>query len=132
MVDTVLRTELLTDPLARDYAGMTDVDVAASLNTKNITVDVREIPPADFLRGMVKAEWDALSAADRNYLSVLLGNGPIDVSTGTQIRAALLAMFGVGSGTRANLLPLLTKSISRAEQLGLPFIKPGYVAAARA
>jgi len=126
-----LKTELTTDPLARGYAGMGDDAAAASLNGASRTVPVESVSPADFLRGMVKTEWDALSATDRQYLGILLGNGPIDIRTGSQIRVALLAMFGAQSATRANLLAMLDRAGTRCEELELPPATPWHVAQAR-
>jgi len=126
-----LRDEIDNDPLTRGYSGMGDEAVANSLNAENRTVPVESITPALVLYGMVKSEWDALSAADRQYLGIVLGNGPIDIRQGSQIRAAMLAMFGAQSGTRANLLAKLDRTGSRAEELALPPATPSDVAEAR-
>jgi len=53
---SILRTELLTDPLAIGYAGMSHDEAVESLNTKNRTV-VRSINKAGLLR------WNAMTGA---------------------------------------------------------------------
>ena len=126
-----LRDELDEDPLTRGYSGMGDEAAAVSLNTEDRTVSVESVTPAMFLYGLVKTEWDALTAADRQYLGILLGNGSIDIRTGSQIRVGLLAMFGAQSVTRANLLAMLDRVGTRAEELGLPAPTPSDVADAR-
>lgn len=127
-----LAEELTVDPLARGYSGMGDEEAANRLNVEDRTAPLESISPATFLHGMVETEFEALTAAQRQYLGLALGNGPIDIREGSEIRVALLAFFGAQSQTRANLLASLDRTASRVEELGLPApVTPTNVADAR-
>lgn len=116
----ILKNELTTDPLARGYAGMTNAQAAASLNTANCTVDRAVIPANEFVGAIVWTEYTAAAttANARLYLTMLTSAGTVDVKS-TNVRAAIQAIFGSGTTTRANLVALQTLTVSRATELGL-------------
>ncbi len=131
---SALKAELTNDPLSRGYAVMTDVEAAASLNTKNRQVDPATVPTALILTGMVAAEWAALSADQKQYLGYVFSQDSIDIRNGSQVRATLLSMFDAQSATRAKIVALLTNLVSRAEEIGGggDVVRPGDIAMARA
>ena len=130
---TALASELTTDPLSRGYSSMSDQVAANSLNTANRTVDRLFITSEELAGSIDLADWSGLTNEQRIYMTMLTGSGaPIRTVAGSQTRTNLLALFGAGTTTRANLLPLLTHTISRAAELGFDPIGAGDVAKARA
>lgn len=113
-----LRDELTTDPLARGYAGMTDVQAAASLNTADRAVARTIIPAYEIINATVPAEWAALSAAEKQRYQTMTGAGQVDASN-ANVGAAFLAMFAGGTATRTALAALQSTTMSRAAELGL-------------
>lgn len=129
---TILKTELTADPLARGYSGMTDLQAATSLNTVYRTVNRPQLTSAELLDALDEAEYDALTTAQKGKLNVLLGMGAMNVEPGKVARGWLLSMFGVGTATRTALVAAVVRTVSRAEELGLPVINAGMVQKARA
>lgn len=129
----VLATELTTDPLGRGYAGMSDAQAAASLNTANRDGPDRDVIPSyELINATVPAEWAALSAAEKQRYQTITGAGMVDISN-TNVRSSLAAMFTAGTTTRTNMLALRAgPQISRATELGLGVVGDGHVASARA
>lgn len=125
-----LINELQNDPLGRGYAGMTDAQVAADMNTTYREIDRGVIDSRLILIATDASEYVALTAQQRGMFQALVSPGTVDVSD-TNVRATFAALFGAGTTTRDNLLALSTKTVSRAEELGLPRIKPGYIEKAR-
>ena len=124
-----LKNELTTDPLGRGYSGMTDEAAADSLNTPNRQPDREALDSGLLVASIVRSEYDALAAAAKDYLRLvaLAQSLPLTVT----LKGELGAIFGPGTQTRANLLALLKRSGSRAEELGLGFVTPSHVAGAR-
>jgi hypothetical protein len=123
MSSTKLRRELLDDPLARDYAGMTDAAVLADI-TDDSTVampDLNFLSSAQIYDIIDRGEYDALDAAGQAEVALILGlSGPIDVSDGSQFRATMVALFPNGSTTRTAFLALVTnRTQARATELAI-------------
>jgi hypothetical protein len=127
-----LRNELLTDPLTRGYAGMGDVAAAASLNTANRATTRTVIPAREIINATVPSEWLALTANEKQRYQTITGAGDVDASN-QNVRDAFLAMFAGGTATRTALAALQNGlNVSRATEIGLPFVGAHHVAAARA
>jgi hypothetical protein len=127
----VLKTELTTDPLTRGYSGMSNAAAAADLNTEYREVDVEAVTGQQIFEATVPSEYNALGPSDTDLFHAIIGMGELLVS-GTNTRAALMALFGAGTTTRTNLIALQTELISRAAELGLGTVKEGHIATARA
>ena len=128
-----LKTELTTDPLGRGYAGMTNTQVVTSLRTANRTVERRSVSGSQIYNAIVPSEFSALLATQQQLVRDVFGLGDtIDVRTGTNARAVMLAAFGAGTTTRANLIALVQETVSRAAEIGLGDVREGDVARARA
>ena len=141
----VLRTELASDPLGRGYAAMTDEQVASSLNTKDRTVTqqtfvnakslMASMDPAVAAGILEKLEAAAPSSPPVKWiLSFLTGGGDgVDVAhPNTQAQLDALASANVLTQTEADAVKALAqRTVSRAEELGLPEIKPWMVAHVR-
>ena len=127
-----LVAELLEDPLARGYAQMTDAEVAASLNEPDRQIFEDTLNATDLFEAIDIGEFLALDDTNKQYLRDILSLGDgIQVGPGTKARSLLLDIFGVGSLTVANLVTLLTRNISRAQELGLLPVREGDVQKAR-
>jgi len=125
-----LRAELDDDPLGRGYSGMTDVEAAADLNTVYRSRDKASVSGSEILNGIVVSEWNALTDAQRQTVWDIVHLGEVNPFG---IEATLMVnIFGAGSETISGLSSLRTEDISRAQELGLPQMKPGYVERARA
>jgi len=132
-MSTVLRTELLTDPLARGYAGMTDTQAASSLNTANRTVERESLERREMFNAPVASEYNALAADKKDNVKLVLSlGGAIDVRTGTNARAVMLDAFGAGTQTRTNIGNIVNQTVSRGVELKIGFVKVGHVKDARA
>jgi hypothetical protein len=77
----------------------------------------------------VRAEFAALPAADKQYVQLVCQAQTMPLTAA--LKAELGSVFPAGSATRANLLALLKRPGSRAEELGLGFVSPSNVADAR-
>ena len=127
-----LKSELITDPLGRGYAGMTDQQTADSLNAANRTTTRGVIDSYEVIEATVPTDWSNLSSAEKQRYQTIVSTGQVNMA-GTNTRAMLAAMFGAGTQTRANLTALQNgPSISRATELGLTRVGPHHVAEARA
>ena len=118
----ILKSEITNDPLGRGYSTKTNEQIAADLNTAYRTTLATTINTSDFLKGMAMSEYIALTAPQQSYLSLLFGDGNIDIRTGSEARTGLLALFGSASVTRANLLALATVPITRGVELNIGLV----------
>lgn len=119
-----LKSEIDSDPLGIGYAGMTDAQVADSLNAKTRTRERTVISSYEVINATVAADWAALSAAEKQRYQTITGAGQIDVQS-ANVRAAFLAMFAAGTTTRANLATLQSESVSRADEVGIGEVHTG-------
>lgn len=149
-----LRSELDTDPQALGYAALTDVEIAADLNTPRIAaarerfVNARQIIAALGITGAValkKAETFAatpqtvpelqgLAAAVGFAMDFIRSETGIDINhDATKQVIGGLVQVGVVTGEEATaLLNIALTQISRAEELGLPVVEYWDVGQARA
>lgn len=130
-----LKLEIDSDPLARGYSGLTDAQVANSLNAAN-----RPDPdtPTDMNAPVIwnavdPTEYDALSVENKALVDFIgnMSNG-IPIASGL-IKNKLFAVFGAGTTSRANIIALATRdNISRAAELKLGTVLESHVTVARA
>lgn len=124
-----LKTELTTDPLSRGYSTMTDEQAAARLNVPDRQPNRETLDAGSLVASIVRAELAALTANDKDYLRLvaMAQTMPLTVTLKTELGG----IFPVGSQTRANLVALLKRTGSRAEELGLGSVSPSDVADAK-
>jgi len=141
----VLRGEVLSDPLARGYASMTDEQVAASLNTKDRQVVQLTLVTAKELMARMdpsvaagilqKLESEAANNPVVKWIMSFITGGGEGIDLGhanTRAQIDALVAAGVLTATEgASLKALAERTVSRAEELGLPEIKPWMVAHVR-
>jgi len=121
----VLKLELDTDPLGRGYAGMTDAEVAADLNTEYRTRNRVLMSGSEVANAISQLEFNAKTAEQQQRIWDILHLGelnPFGIEAGL-----FLQIFGAESVTIVNLQALRVEPISRAEELGLGVVKAGYV-----
>ena len=131
---TPLQDELTNDPLARGYSGMTDAQVAASLNTVDRTRRKLTVPGVDARGATDITEFENLTAADQDRWISVTSGAFLNVDQGVD-RSIALALFGAGTTTRTALAALQNEAISRAVELNFPEILPDWerlIARARA
>lgn len=125
-----LKDELTNDPLARGYSGMGDEAAADSLNAPDRQPNRETLDAGLLVASIVRSEYAALQAAEKDYLRLIAMAQSLPLTA--TVKAELAAIFGQGTTTRANLLALLKRTGSRAEELGLGRVTPSDVAKAKA
>ena len=129
----VIRAELDGDPLTRGYSGMDDQPAADDLNTEYRTEQADRINPATVFNNVDKAEYLALSNAEKAEVwNLVQVGGDLWVRPGDLARERLIDIFGGGSATIAALAASVTTSISRGEELEVGVVSVGDVTRARA
>jgi hypothetical protein len=135
---TALKAEIQNDPASLGYssyrASGNDAGLAILMNTPQVSatykVNTAEISAPEFVNVVNRAEFDALSAADKSYLNWIIQAGTLVVSGG-EVRNALASLFGVGTTSRTNFLALASKQISRSEYLFGTLVSSDDIAHAR-
>jgi hypothetical protein len=121
----VLKNEIVNDPLARGYSQMNDEGVADSLNKPDRRPDRDALETGQLAASIVQAEYTALTVAQKDYLRMLTTQFVLPLTPAA--RAELRDMFPAGSATRANLVAILKRTGSRADELGLGRVTPSDV-----
>ena len=125
-----LKQEIDNDPLGRGYAGMTDQQVAASLNASDRNVNKSLMEATEVLNAVDVTEWGALLPTQQDLFLKLLAIGRLNPFG---VEATLVRnIFGAGSATVAALAVARVETMTRARELGLEEpVRPGHVAEAR-
>lgn len=132
-----LKIEVVTDPISLGYASKSDQEIADLLNEVLSTLEVgrkrdrEEVASWEILEQTELSELKNLPPEKLTRYYAILAMGIINVQA-TNIRTIMLDLFAAGTTTRSNLAAFQTFSISRANFLGLPVIKPGDVEEAKA
>lgn len=124
-----LKTEINTDPLGRGYSGMTDAEVATSLNVIDRPSDRSTVSTGEILAAIEPTAFP-VDGKKQAYLQTLLATDEIPLGS-TNIRDALASIFSGELPTLNALAALQTELISRAMELGLRQVREGAVAHAR-
>lgn len=117
-----LKSELLTDPAALGYAPFIasggDSDLVELLNRVRATVSIfrDDVAASEVLAALVKADWDALAAGDKQLFQAIVAAQMLNV-TSASLRNMMAALFPPASATRANLITVASRQGSRMEQL---------------
>lgn len=125
-----LRTEIDTDELSRGYSGMTNQQIADSLNEINRNVITPFLSGVQIGQQLNLTEFNALSAEQRNTLRAMFSLSNIPTETGFY-RDFLLSAFNAQSTTRTNLIANFTHLESRASEIGIPFCGAHHVETAK-
>ena len=126
---TTVIHELTDDPLERGYSIMNDQAVVVDLLSTYRTEIVPTITGNDLAEAIVPSEYNGLTDVQKALLQSFWA---IDsIRTTGNVKTQLFSMFGGGTAPRAALIALATKPQSRAAELGLGRVKPGYIGKAR-
>lgn len=114
-----LQTEITTDPVPLAYAGKTDQQIADLLNstTTGRTLPRAQVSKREIFNAIADAEWPTTGIL-QNKLLVLFSQDFVD-PTNANARAIIGSIFGPATTSRANLLALANRTVSRAEELNL-------------
>jgi len=120
---SILGDELTNDPLGRGYAGMTDKEAVADINSIYRDNWI-PISSSQIFETIDATEFMALGPGDIERVDRILGLGA-DIQTvpGSQSRAEMISVFGGGSNTIANLATLANQQISRGADLKIGLVK---------
>lgn len=124
-----LHDELTNDPINRGYSGMGDEAAAESLNAQDREPNREDVTASQLMGALDEGEYNALPARGKTYWTLLVTAGGTPLTS--VVKTSLSALFPAGSNTRANLIALLKRTGSRAEELGLGRVSPSDVANAR-
>lgn len=109
------------------YSGKTDQQIADMLNAKTRSAERAVVESYEVLECIVPSEFTALTAAEKTRVQSILACGKVNLR-GPNTRGMLAAAFDANTTTRANLIALQGKAVSRAEELGLGEVQAGDVA----
>lgn len=113
-----LKAEINADPVGFGYAGKSHEQIAHLLNAQSRTIDRDSMTSGMLVGCLDKAEFTALTAADKAYLNLFVTAGSVELTT--DVRQALRALFPAGSNTRAAINKATRRDDgSRAEELKL-------------
>ncbi|HDY65737.1 MAG TPA: hypothetical protein ENH84_05850 [Phycisphaerae bacterium] len=126
----MVKTEIDADPLGRGYSGMTDEEVADSLNAVDRTRIRSSMTGEEIFKASDVMELGGLAAAKLLLWVTFTRADSIDPSNAINV-ALVKAVFGAGSGTLTALAAARQEQISRGTEIGIRRIGPGYVADAR-
>ena len=127
-----LDTEVNTDPLAVGYSGMSDQQVADSLNAPTGAPAYEPIDAAILWNQILASEWNSLTTNQQDRVGAILAlSGELDVGPGTRVNNVLDNVFGGGSTTVGNVTARASNTQSRAQNLGLRFVQAKDVARVR-
>jgi len=129
---SILSDELTNDPLTRGYAGMTDAQAAADLNTAYRNVVKTSLSGDDLFGATDSTEFNGLSDLNKQLWVAFCGRDSIDPFGSANV-AFVQFIFGGGSTTVSALSALRTiaNGQTRAQELGIR-VTTDLVAAARA
>lgn len=117
-----IKAELTNDPNAYGYVAPPAIDDVGNADKLNlvrdtIAIERNDIPATEIAKNIDRTEYAAAVLADRQWIDLQLSAGLVDARTGSEAREGLLAIFGAGTDTRANLAALLTRVGTRIEQM---------------
>ncbi len=127
---TVLKDELLAGHPDTGPYDADDQIAADQLNAVNRTLPRALMSSTEVYQAIDLAELVALPVADRIEVYDILGFG--NVNPFGQEATRFTTLFGPISNTITNLKVLRVVAVSRATEIGLPFVRPGEVQQARA
>jgi hypothetical protein len=117
-----LKNEFVNDPKGYGYAEAwssgQDWKLADLINQVHDTIKITRdtVSTYEIFDAIVPDEWDALTATEKSRIQLILSMGQVSLK-GANTRAALSKAFGAGTTTRSNLIAMMTRPGSRAEEL---------------
>ena len=127
-----LKAEFTANPACHDADGklLGDVEIAEVLCRRDRKVDRETLYGGEIAAAVVKVDYMKLSAAERDYLQMLVSTSTAIQVTPT-LRADLKDLFPKDSPTWKNLRQAIQRDGCRADELSLGHVTPSDVALAR-
>jgi len=113
----LMKTEILTDPLVRDYAGMTDEQVLADLYALVRQRNRTSMSGREVANEVVNSEYNALTDTKKSQFLSLVGSDDLD-PFGLAV-TVVKDVYGAGSTTAGNLATARVELVSRLTELDL-------------
>jgi hypothetical protein len=120
-----LENEIANDPDGKGYSGMTDAQLADSLNAVTISRDRKRISGRDLKAYSDVDEFNLLPGAKQQQFLTLTRRDDLDLS-GMDMDI-MVSIFGSLSKTVAKLETEKTETVSKAMMLGLRTVTEGYL-----
>lgn len=133
-----LNGEIVNDPLGRGYSGLSNLEIANSLNTKNRNINKTSITGDEIFAATDATEFNSLpdgstnNSADKKTMWIAFCSRQNLNPFGSANVAFVQYIFGSGSTTISNLQTLRTETVSRAEELGIGNVTEGDIIRAKA
>lgn len=124
-----LKAELISDPLGRGYAAMSDEEAAASLNVKDRSRDKTSMNGREVLAQVDLSELKTKTDAQIQHVLTICGYQDIDPDG--PVKDIFVNIFGGTSATIAALAAARVETISRGMEIDVGKVKPGNVQEAR-
>ena len=126
MVDRlqILADEITTDSLGRNYAAMSNREVADDLNTVYRTRNRKSMTASEVLNAIDSGEYDALSNVNEDRFWKLLSIGDLDPFG---VEATLMQNIFGASTTITTLQALRLENVSRGVERGIGVVGEGDV-----
>lgn len=125
----VLIDEIATDPLGRNYATMTDKEVAVDMNAQYRQKDRVSMTASEVFQAIDLSE--LLSLSDANYRKVLDVLHMGVVNPFGKEADIFVSIFGGSSATITTLAVIRREGISRGVEIGWGLVKEGHIQMAR-
>ena len=129
--DQRLKDEITGDPLALSYSTMNDLDLTNSLNALTRSQDRGSMSASEVYNQIDVGEWLALTDVQRQEVWNILHLGDVNPFGLEATRFTAIFPPLPGGVTLTALQDARVTPISRATELGLPFITLGDIIAAR-
>lgn len=116
-----LKAELTNDPLTLGLTTLPADDEAnadkLNLVRETLQIDREAVPISEIVKAIDRDEFNALSAGDRQWLSLITQAGSVNPQSGGEIREGLLQLFAAQTESRTNLTALLTEPANRIDHM---------------
>jgi len=113
----LLKTEVTTDPLGRNYVGMTDAQVLADLQALTRNRNKTAMSGREVAAEVIDAAYDTLSDVQKSQFLALVSSDDLDpFGMGANV---IKDLFGAGSTTVNNLTTARVETINRLVELDL-------------
>lgn len=128
---TKLREEIDTDPLARGYSGMTDLEVSDDINTVYREINREVMSASEIFNVIDETEWGALTSEEQRPIWDVLHMGDSINPFGNEA-GIFVGVFGGGSQTIVDLNDARKKDVSRGVEIGVGAVRESDIEKAKA
>lgn len=118
---SAIKAELQNDPKTLGLTVL-PADDEANANKLNevrpeLTIDRESIPASEISKAIDRDEFNALSAADRQWIQMITSSGSVNPKQGGEVYEGILQLFAAGTESRTNLVAILKEPANRINQM---------------